>query len=367
MAAADSTLEPYARHINDWRMNVAAIIMDDAGHVLLGKPPGGSKLHFPQGGVKAKESLTEAVLREVREEVGLTHCSVLAQYAGLRYPYRRKNEKSKRWLGQQQTYYLLHCPGYHPAVDCSGSAEFDSALWLPPQELTPQLFVSFKRAAVMQALTHFFPPGEPCTLPAIAHRCTTQRYLYSPGLPLPSPLPTPLFAGKRVEALYHLAHSAPLKLHKSCRLLVIITGMQGCGIKKCLRHIAHSLDPLSTRYHLYPADYCEATPAPGELRFLVLHPAKAKRLNHFEAAMQADGVQVVKIALHLSRAKQLRRLTRKGDTPDPPWDTARTLLADFLTATPTHPWHLIPADHGWYRDFLILSILTHRAGNTNGE
>lgn len=344
-------------------MNVAAIIVDDAGNILLGKPGQGKKLHFPQGGVKSNESLQEALLREVREEVGLHHCHILAEYAGLRYFYRRKNVKSKRWLGQQQAYYLLHCEGACPAVDCSGSAEFAEAIWLPLAEVTPELFVSFKREAVMQALTHFFPEGATASKADILTRCTTQRYLYHPEQGFPSPQPTPLFAGRREEALYHLSHTAPLRLRKKQRLLVILTGMEGCGLKKSLRHIAHSLDPLSTRYHLYPKDYREATPEPGELRFLVLHPEQAHELNKTETALQADGVRLVKVALHLSRAKQLRRLSSKDTLPEQPWETAQQQLASFLdaTSTPSALWHLLPAEHGWYRDFLLLNLLRDAA------
>ena len=338
-----------------WRMNVAAVIVDDAGNILLGRTaPGKKHLHLPQGGVKAGEPLLQALLREVNEEVGLTHCRPLAEYAGLRYPYRRKNEKSNRWLGQQQTYYLLHCPGTRPAVDCSGSAEFAEALWLPPSDVTPELFVSFKRAAIMRALEHFFPGG---AMPQTLLHCTTQRYLYAPGQPLPSPLPTPLFAGKREEALYHLAYSAPLRLRKKQRILVILTAMEGCGIKKCLRHISHNLDPLATRYHLYPKHYADATPAPGELRFLVLHPTEPHKLRELETALLADGVHLLKIAFHLSRAKQLRRLSAKDATPAQPWETARHTLTTYLDATSTTPWHLIPAEHAWYRDFLLLTLL----------
>lgn len=349
-----------------WRMNVAAVIMDDAGNLLFGAPePGKKRLHLPQGGVKEKESLTEALQRELREEVGLSRCRILAEYAGLRYTYRHSNEKSKRWLGQQQTYYLLHCPGTCPAVDCSGSVEFTTAQWLPLSAVTPELFVSFKREAAMQAITHFFPGLEPCSRGDILTRCTTQRYLYHPGQQLPSPLPTPLFAGKRDEALYHLAHLAPLRLHKKQRLLVILTGMEGCGFKKCLRHISHNLDPLSTRYHLHPEDYREAIPAPGELRFLLLRAEHPQQLRALEETLQADGsdgdVKILKVAMHLSREKQLSRLDA---TPPQPWETSCRRLTDFLdaSATPATPWRLLPAEHGWYRDYLLLSLLRGATG-----
>ena len=337
-------------------MNVAAIITDEAGNVLLGVPLRGTHRHFPQGGVKAHESPADALEREVREEVGLRHCRVLAEYPGLRYAYRRKNEKSKRWLGQQQTYYLLRCPGIAPPTDCTGSAEFARAEWVPLAELKPEIFVAFKRAVVAQALAHFFPDG--AAEPAL-NDCTISRYIHHPGQAPSAPAATPLFAGKREEALYHLVHTAPLRLRKKQRLLVVLVGMEGSGIKKCLRHIAHSLDPLTTRYHLYAKDYSVATPGAGELSFLVLRGDESEKLRAYEAEMQAQGVQVLKVALHLSRAKQLRRLSRKDETPARPWAIALRDLLSFMESTPT-PWYLLPAEHGWYRDFLLHTLLREK-------
>lgn len=342
-------------------MNVAAIIMDDGGHVLLGVPGRGTHLHFPQGGVKNGESADDALLREVREEVGLSGCRILAVYPGLRYAYRRKNKKSKLWLGQQQSYYLMHCPGVKPAVDCTGSAEFAGAVWLPSSEIRPDAFVSFKREVVMRALAHYFPEGKAYTPTDALAQLTPRLYLHHPGK-APAPLTsTPLFAGKREEALYQLAQTAPLHPGKKQRLLVIITGMEGVGFKKCLRHIAHGLDPLTTRYHLYPKDYAltphSYLPTTG-LSFIVLRPGEedAEQLRALETAAQRTDTPLLKVALHLSRAKQLRRL--EGKAPSQPWSTAHLSLLRFLdTTSEPHPWHLLPAEHGWYRDYLLLSLL----------
>ena len=82
-----------------WRINVAAIIRDAAGHILLGRKSLRSRyLHFPQGGVKQGESLQQAVLREIHEEVGIPpgSCTILAEFPGLRYTYRKKNKKRFR-------------------------------------------------------------------------------------------------------------------------------------------------------------------------------------------------------------------------------------------------------------------------------
>ncbi len=96
----------------EWRLNVAAVIMDAAGSVLLACPTlNGRYWHFPQGGVRKNESLLEAVQREVQEEVGLRpdQYQLACSLGGFRYRYPPKNEKSMRWRGQEQCYFLLIC------------------------------------------------------------------------------------------------------------------------------------------------------------------------------------------------------------------------------------------------------------------
>ncbi|HSS02398.1 MAG TPA: NUDIX hydrolase [Kofleriaceae bacterium] len=55
-------------------VGVGAIIFDDAGRVLLvqrGKPPGVGLWSVPGGKLEPRETLAQAVAREVREETGL--------------------------------------------------------------------------------------------------------------------------------------------------------------------------------------------------------------------------------------------------------------------------------------------------------
>lgn len=340
---------------NAWRMNAAAIIIDDAGNVLLGVTPGKKlHLHFPQGGIKHGESPAEAALREVREEVGLHGCRVVAQYAGLRYEYRSKNKKSEQWLGQQQTYCLLRIPGIRPPADCSGSSEFTSTLWLPLSELSPKLFVSFKRKVVAQVLEHFFAGG------ALRADCTTRLYLHTPGQ---EPVATQaLFAGGKEEAEYHLAHQPALRPGKKEKLCVVLLGMQGAGLKKSLRHIAHTLDPLTTRYFADPRRYeglpAELLPLPGELSLLAL-PADSpscSRLAALTEQLNAAGVRSLSIGMHLSPEAQAKRLEDKDKQPTIPHAQAVQQLHRALEQAPgTH--YMIPADHARYRDYLLHLLL----------
>ena len=55
-------------------VGVGAIVFDDAGRVLLverGKPPGAGLWSIPGGRLEPRETLAQAVAREVREETGL--------------------------------------------------------------------------------------------------------------------------------------------------------------------------------------------------------------------------------------------------------------------------------------------------------
>lgn len=344
-------------HNDAWRQNVAAIIMDDGGNILLGGcPESNAWWHFPQGGVKAQESATEALQREIREEVGLNHCTILASYAGLRYAYRSKNKKSKLWRGQQQTYYLLHCPGIMPPTNPSGSVEFTATRWVPRQQLTPEMFISFKREVIARALAYFFPDVAELSPESIRRRCGLCRYLYRAGDELCDLSGTPLFGGGKDEAAYHLDTLKPLRPCGRKRFLVLLAGMEGAGLKKALRSIASGLDPLSTHYWMGAGRYREAPtfilPRRGELSILALQGSEMEELAHLQTG---DDVHVLRVGLYVSEAKQLKRLQAKGKQPSRPWEQQRADLLALMQSP--HPWYLLPTEHGWYRDFLLAELV----------
>ncbi len=269
-----------------WRENVAAIVMDASGRVLLGLDEGGSKprLHFPQGGVGRREALEDALRRELQEEVGLAPARyrIVASLGGLRYRYRKRNEKRERYVGQQQTYFLLQCYGNTPPTDCSGSAEFHRVEWLPWQQLRPELFVKFKREAVARALAHFFPPGAAAPVTASG------------------------FGGGKEEAALHLARlSRQLCLRQkqleTCggRLLIVLHGEEGTGRRQAARRLAALMDPL--RLRVVAGEAPTLLPAAGECVLLTgdgatLPPLAGSCMRlylHGEAAAAPDGWQAI--------------------------------------------------------------------------
>ncbi|MEN6457844.1 MAG: polyphosphate kinase 2 family protein [Thermoguttaceae bacterium] len=100
--------------------------------------------------------------------------------------------------------------------------------------------------------------------------------------------------------------------------------------------------------------------------------ARYERINTFEKLLTDGGVTIVKVFLHISRKEQKRRLQARLDNPDKRWKFSQADLAErrywddyqrayetALTRCNTNdaPWHLVPANHKWYRNLVISRIL----------
>lgn len=355
----------------NWRPNVAAIVMDSAGHVLLGSTPGRSPYwHFPQGGVRKKETFQEAVCREVQEEVGLppSACQVIARYGGLRYHYRSKNSKSDIWTGQEQTYFLLLCHEEKPAVRCL-SAEFATLEWVPWQRLSKDLFVPFKLPAIKPALKAFFPKG--LVADPVAHAqaaLSPQKYRVPSGQPEfvmnLSPDDRSLFGGGKDEMAGQLADFQRCfqEIQKTASpAVVVLLGLPGSGRTHILRQLARLMDPLHTRAvqpQLAPgSDSMEilrlSRPQSGEWMLLNRSPwddclqllqegntlaadSLLQELHDYEQSLAASGIRLLKLYLQA----------------DSPTETT----ARFLSTAAPHPWYIIPAARRWYAVFAAASL-----------
>jgi PPK2 family polyphosphate:nucleotide phosphotransferase len=95
-------------------------------------------------------------------------------------------------------------------------------------------------------------------------------------------------------------------------------------------------------------------------------------INRFEEELVAAGTLVVKCFLHISPAEQRERLLARLDDPTKHWkyqpsdlDT-RARWDDYMVAyadaiercnTELAPWHIIPADRKWYRNWAVTNLL----------
>ncbi len=347
---------------DSWRENVAAIVLDAAGRVLLGLGVGyNAYWHFPQGGIGNKETAEEALRRELQEEVALPPCAyrIVASYGGLRYGYRKNNDKRARWRGQQQTYILVLCHGEMPPTDCSGTDEFCTLTWVPWQELTTELFAPVKRKVVEKVLAHFFPPEAACDPIAYARtRLTMQRYrcFAAPDIEVDE---TSLFAGGKEEAALQLERLA-LRLRaaqkdlavRGGRLLVLMMGTEGSGRRQTLRRLAAALDPL--RLHAccegdafdapnhMPWTLLEKLPPPGSITLFLHHqtnPAMPQEWCKVESWLEDAGVQLLKLSLYADSV--------------PGTDYA----LQATTNTEGSPWYAVPAARRWYRDLVVFTLV----------
>lgn len=142
-----------------YRFNVGIILVDDARRVFLARRIGHDAWQLPQGGVNEGETATQALYRELKEEVGLDPDDVVilgSTRHWLKYKlpcqYWRHDTKPLV-IGQKQRWFLLKmvCPEQKIRLDLSDSPEFDSWRWTNYWDPIEHV-IYFKQQVYRQAL-----------------------------------------------------------------------------------------------------------------------------------------------------------------------------------------------------------------------
>ena len=96
------------------------------------------------------------------------------------------------------------------------------------------------------------------------------------------------------------------------------------------------------------------------------------QINAFEAQLARSGTRVVKFMLHISPEEQKERLLARLDDPTKRWKFSpndlreRTLWNAYMEAyeialtrcnPDATPWYIVPADHKWFRNWVVSAIL----------
>ncbi len=142
-----------------YRLNVGIILMNESGRVFWGKRQGHEAWQFPQGGLAPGETPTEALFRELREEIGLdkedvTILGVTKRWLKYRLPKQYLRHGSKPLvIGQKQKWFLLKLRSSEQKIrlDLSDTPEFDSWRWVDYKE-PADLVIFFKKQVYVQAL-----------------------------------------------------------------------------------------------------------------------------------------------------------------------------------------------------------------------
>ncbi|MSP11900.1 MAG: polyphosphate kinase 2 family protein [Chloroflexi bacterium] len=95
-------------------------------------------------------------------------------------------------------------------------------------------------------------------------------------------------------------------------------------------------------------------------------------INDFERLVADSGVTILKFFLYISKDEQKKRLQDRIDDPTKHWKfnpqdlKERALWDDYMLAyeaalskcsTTWAPWYVIPANHNWYRNLLVSTII----------
>lgn len=239
------------------------------------------------------------------------------------------------------------------------------------------------------------------------------------------PRATPGFGGTKEEGREALAAMAPEVSDWQERLfaegrkggdrsvLLVLQGMDTSGKGGVIRHGAGLMDPQGLRITSFKAPtpsekrrgflwrIRQALPAPGQIgifdrshyedvliarvRNLVAPPVWNRRyeqINEFEAELAAVGVTVVKCFLHISADMQKERLQARLDDPTKHWKYnpgdvderqlwpayAEAYEAAIEKCNADHaPWHVIPSDRKWYRNWAVTTLLLETLQTLNPE
>ena len=142
-----------------YRLNAAAILQRTDGRILICerlREPG--SWQFAQGGVDPGETMEQALVREMEEELSLQPGDylVITRKGPYRYLFGR-GRKKKGFDGQEQTYFLtlMTCPETKINVR-TPHQEFQRARWIHPEEFDLCWLPDFKREVYRAVLFDFF-------------------------------------------------------------------------------------------------------------------------------------------------------------------------------------------------------------------
>ena len=141
-----------------YRPNVGAALFNRDGLVLVARradlpnAEGGPEVwQLPQGGIDEGEDPRQAVLRELREEVGTDRAEIVGEHPDwLSYdlpPHLLGRALGGRYRGQRQRWFALRFTGTDADIrlDRDPHPEFDAWKWIELSEL-PHQEVGFKQA-----------------------------------------------------------------------------------------------------------------------------------------------------------------------------------------------------------------------------
>ena len=142
-----------------YRENVAAILRNRRGEILVcERLDHDGAWQFPQGGIDDGETPEQALVREVREEIGVAAADFAIVERRGPYRYLYDNGRRKRGFdGKVQFYFLCEFTGRDEAIDVAQEhAEFQAFRWIAPAQFDAGWLPPMKRAVYAAVFADFF-------------------------------------------------------------------------------------------------------------------------------------------------------------------------------------------------------------------
>jgi PPK2 family polyphosphate:nucleotide phosphotransferase len=195
------------------------------------------------------------------------------------------------------------------------------------------------------------------------------------------------------------------------KLLVVIQGMDAAGKDGTIRKVFEGVNPQGVRVASFKSptpqelsyDYLwrvhQVVPAKGQIVIfnrshyedvLIVRVHKwiddketkkrLRQIREFEQLLADEGTTILKFHLRISKDEQKNRLIERIDTPEKNWKfnpgdlKERELWKEYMnayedaireTSTDDAPWYVVPANHEWFRNLLITSVLVDTLKNFN--
>jgi PPK2 family polyphosphate:nucleotide phosphotransferase len=196
-------------------------------------------------------------------------------------------------------------------------------------------------------------------------------------------------------------------------LLVVLQGMDTSGKDGTIRHVMSGVSPLGVQVRAFKAPHEEElahdflwrvhqqVPRHGyvgifnrshyedvlvvrvhELVPRAVWKSRYEQINQFEKMLTANGVFVLKFFLHISRDEQKKRLQERLNDPSRHWKLSlkdveeRSYWSAYRKAyevaltrcnTPWAPWHIVSANHKWYRNLVVAETIVQTLRSFNME
>lgn len=136
-----------------YRPCVVAVIRNQLGQVLAGeRSDAGGAWQLPQGGIDPGEEPDEALVRELREEIGSDRVRIVQRSAAwIRYdfPEQMSRDIMKKFRGQEQMWYLLEFQSGFTFDLKAADGEFQNLKWMPVKDLIEGI-IDWKKAAYIE-------------------------------------------------------------------------------------------------------------------------------------------------------------------------------------------------------------------------